>query len=263
LYPESILSLIPAHTVPEIFRTPLEDTILQILLLEETMSSSPTEVLPWFENLIEPPPRQLIVHAAGHLMEIGALTNVGKGIFRLSPLGFHLSHLPMDCQVGKILLTGCLLGCIDISLTAAAILSASKSVYTGYAGGSKEKAQQIIQEIIDGGYGGRSSPSFHCKCDIAAQIAIFNHYESRSFRSHRERVNWCRDHAMDPIALAEIDGLRGQFRDILIDANFCTSSHNENSADPIFLQCVLASGLYPNIGILERPKQTCKRGGGR
>jgi len=63
--------LIPPYTVPEIFRTPLEDTVLQILLLEETLSSSPTAIISWFDNLIEPPNRPSVVHAAGHLMEIG------------------------------------------------------------------------------------------------------------------------------------------------------------------------------------------------
>jgi len=67
---------------------------------------------------------------------------------------------------------------------------------------------------------------------------------------------------MDPVALTEVEGLRDQFQDIMVDANFHPSSHNDND-NPIFLQCVLASGLYPNIAALERPKHTNKRGGGR
>eukprot|EP00520_Triparma_pacifica_P006003 CAMPEP_0118649126 /NCGR_PEP_ID=MMETSP0785-20121206/9536_1 /TAXON_ID=91992 /ORGANISM="Bolidomonas pacifica, Strain CCMP 1866" /LENGTH=857 /DNA_ID=CAMNT_0006541391 /DNA_START=643 /DNA_END=3214 /DNA_ORIENTATION=- len=265
LYPESVQELIPKSTVPEIFRTPLEDLILQILLLEENISSSPTEIIPWFESLIEPPPRSTIVHAAGYLMEIGALTNVSRGTFRLSSLGYHLSHLPMDCQVGKILLTGCLLGCLDVSLTAAAILSSSKSMFTGFVRGERnwKKAQELYEGLADAGYGGKDSSSFHCKSDIAAQIAIFNSYKAQTFLSYRDRTRWCGDHALNHVAFTEIEGLRGQFKDIMTDANFSPSSHNENNENAIFLQCVLASGLYPNIAVLERPKQTKKFGGGK
>ena len=87
IYPHAILEAVPRYTTPEIFRTPLEDIILQVLYFEEQMSSRPTEIISWLSNLIEPPQRSAIVHSAGHLVEIGAICNVAKGTFRLTPLG--------------------------------------------------------------------------------------------------------------------------------------------------------------------------------
>ena len=122
-------------TLPEIFRTPLEDLILQVLLLEELNTSAAVEILPWLDSLIEPPARSSVVLACGQLLEVGAIVNVGKGVFRLSPLGYHLSHLPMDVRVAKILVNGCLLSCLDPSLKVASILSATKALTTGHVRG--------------------------------------------------------------------------------------------------------------------------------
>lgn len=40
----------------------------------------------------------------------------------LTPLGYHLAHLPMDARVGKLLLVGAILQCLDPILTIAAAL---------------------------------------------------------------------------------------------------------------------------------------------
>ena len=67
-----------------------------------------------------------------------------------------------------------------------------------------------------------------------------------------------------PPALSEVDGLMSQFLDLLIDAGFVTSasttSRNQNASNALFLQCVLVSGLYPNVAILRRPKVTGRGG---
>lgn len=41
----------------------------------------------------------------------------------LTPLGFHLARLPVEHHIGKLILFGALLGCLDPVLTIAASLS--------------------------------------------------------------------------------------------------------------------------------------------
>lgn len=153
------------------------------------LSSTAVEILPWLDSLIEPPARSSVVLACGQLLEVGAILNVGKGIFRLSPLGYHLSHLPMDVRVAKILVNGCLLSCLDPSLKVAAILSATKCISTGHARGpgvsnTQQRAAEVYASVIDDGYGGRNTPH-HARCDMAASIALYDHYKKRepSFRN--------------------------------------------------------------------------------
>lgn len=45
-----------------------------------------------------------------------------KGRAILTPLGYHLAHLPMDARVGKLLLIAAILQCLDPILTIAAAL---------------------------------------------------------------------------------------------------------------------------------------------
>lgn len=45
-----------------------------------------------------------------------------KGKTILTPLGYHLAHLPMDARVGKLLLIAAILQCLDPILTIAAAL---------------------------------------------------------------------------------------------------------------------------------------------
>ena len=42
---------------------------------------------------------------------------------QLTPLGFHLAHLPMDPQTGKMILLGAMFSCLDPVLSIAASLS--------------------------------------------------------------------------------------------------------------------------------------------
>ena len=41
----------------------------------------------------------------------------------LTPLGFHLAHLPVDPQIGRMIIMGALFSCVDPVLSVAASLS--------------------------------------------------------------------------------------------------------------------------------------------
>jgi HrpA-like RNA helicase len=57
------------------------------------------------------------------------IVNDDPVLYRLTPLGYHLSRLPMDAKVGKVLIVGCMLECLDGALTVAATLSCTKSCF--------------------------------------------------------------------------------------------------------------------------------------
>ncbi|GMH55182.1 hypothetical protein TrLO_g5825, partial [Triparma laevis f. longispina] len=249
-------------TLPEIFRVPLEDLILQVFLLEELTNNGAIAILDWLATLLEPPPKSAVVHSCVQLQEVGAIKNTDKGVFRLTPLGFHLAHLPLDVRVAKILVHGCLLSCLEPSLKVAAILSATKTIL--YSGRGAKTSSEQIENIINNGYGGRKT-DHHARCDLAASISFFDVYKNHFQPGVRgSRWKWAKENGMDYDAISEVEGLITQFTDLLIDANFVTRqnlpSHNINSSKSIFLQCCLVSGLYPNVAVLQRPKVTGKGG---
>jgi HrpA-like RNA helicase len=116
------------HTVPEVARVSVDDLVLQTCLVNENVGAGVTDVSLELEKLIEPPPARAVHLCCRQLVEIGAMTSLSASLHRLSPLGYHLSQMPMDCRVGKLLLTGCLLGCLEPALIVAASLSAPKSM---------------------------------------------------------------------------------------------------------------------------------------
>lgn len=58
----------------------------------------------------------------------------------LTPLGFHLARLPVEPHIGKLILFGALLGCLDPVLTIAAALSFKDPFFIPLVGGAHMKA---------------------------------------------------------------------------------------------------------------------------
>ena len=120
---------LPSQTCPEILRAPIDELVIQICLLYEhqrdekkngnnEQTSKGVCPIRFLGKTPEPPSDENVVQACKHLLEVGALTVVSyspKVLYRLTPLGYHLSRLPMDPKVGKVLLVGCMLGCLDNS----------------------------------------------------------------------------------------------------------------------------------------------------
>ena len=97
-------------------RTPLEELVLQLRLLE--LGDHPGDFL---HRAPEPPALEAVERAIRALVAIGALENGSQ--LRLTPLGFHLAHMPVDVRIGKMLVYGSLCKCLAPILTIAACLS--------------------------------------------------------------------------------------------------------------------------------------------
>jgi ATP-dependent RNA helicase DHX57 len=123
LISSSLHSKLSKHGTPEIRRCALDQTILSLLFLGlEDGSGS------FLRILLDPPDQQQIKSALYSLEKIGALDRIGECAF-LTPLGTHLAGIPAPPVVGKLLIMGCLLGCRDISVAIAAVLSAGRTPF--------------------------------------------------------------------------------------------------------------------------------------
>lgn len=277
LYNEEFLqSKMPRQTSPEIMRTPLEELILQVCLLEEQKSSIGTNPEAFLANAPEPPPKSNLQKACSHLQEIGAIASINEAddnndMVRLTPLGYHLSHLPMDAKVGKILVVGCILQCIEPALTVAATLSAPKSIWLSYVPGidkSRQQARTTQEGIIQNGFGGTACPGGSVKGDAIALIAAYNAWSSSatSSKSHpdKQRRKFASEHALDHNALLDIKGLRSQFKDALRVSGLLRVNEMDNihGDDPLLTSCCLVAGLYPNVATLLRPSRELRIRGG-
>jgi len=281
-------TLLP-QTAPEMVRTPLDELILQILLLYEQrrdehnnnltnddkvrLAFAPgAKPIKFLSMTPTPPSEHALSQACKHLLEVEALNVVDYGdspsdeigwMYRLTPLGYHLSRLPMDAKVGKMLIIGCILGCLDNALIIAAALSCTKSCFLsafGFRGKFDPTFIEARDSLIENGFGGRDWPGGTVKGDLIAVIAAYRGWE-RENKSHK----FCRAHALDNASFREMDTLRRQYLDLMVDAGLVSRPDHKNSLisdycnianeDALLTSCCLVAGLHPNIATLIRPQK--------
>jgi HrpA-like RNA helicase len=296
------------QTPPEMIRTPLDELILQLCLMYEQRRDelSPegradnnfpkgANPLQFLSQVPEPPPTASLEQACQHLLDVDALhvvdgstsTTGSPLLYRLTPLGFHLSRLPMDAKVGKTLIVGCILECLEGALTIAATLSSSKSCFYSKFGKSPivdrdyELAVEARARLIESGFGGNGWRGGTVKGDLITAIACYREWEKRS--NDKERFDFACKNALDHTALKEIQELRKQYLELLVDAGFVSShsasswatpvrharskntkqhlSQNQFQDDALLTSCCLVAGLYPNVCTLMRPRKGGPKGG--
>ena len=119
LYSRAVSARMAEHTPPEMQRTPLAGLVLSIL----SLGLGPPG--PFLARALQPPSADAVEESCRSLRLAGALDAADA----LTPLGAHLARMPLDVRVGKMVLYGALLGCIDPMLTIAAALSTCRSPF--------------------------------------------------------------------------------------------------------------------------------------
>ncbi|KAL7438158.1 hypothetical protein ACHAXM_008046 [Skeletonema potamos] len=274
------------HTPPEMIRAPLDELILQVCLLyeqrrdevraslksngENTLAFAPgANPLKFLSMTPTPPQEQSLVQSCRHLLEVDALKVVDYGygdselesglLYRLTPLGYHCSKFPMDAKIAKMLIVGCILGVLDNALIIASSLSCTKSCFVSsrLLNPSEVEARDCL---IENGFGGRDWPGGTVKSDLIAVIAVY-----RAWKQQDKKDKFCRNHALNEAALREIDTLRHQFMDLVVDAGLASRDDlddcNIAKEDALITSCCLVAGLYPNICTLVRPRRGGPKGG--
>ena len=186
-------------------------------------------------------------------------------------------RLPMDGKVGKMLIIGCLLGCLDNALTIAASLSCPKSCFLQVSSYQNRHINassiEARDNLIETGFGGQDWQGGTVKGDLIAVIAVYRAWAKKKGRQQRDK--FCRDHALNSTTLCDMETLRRQFFDLLVDAGLVPAKNdvsldaeddcnNASNEDALLTSCCLVGGLYPNICTLIRSSQSGpKSAGGR
>ena len=230
-------SLVDDHPKPEIRRVPLEEVVLQVLLLQLGLPEH------FLSLCLEPPSMNQIKASVACLLDIKAI--LPRATLPLTALGYHLARMPVDVRIGKMLLTASLLGCLEPALTVAAAL-AGKSPFFDPPNNREEAyrahssftsshnyhmtATQYGVEIPDVSITGMGAES----CDdltpqnhvfFSDHLATSNAYELWALVK-RERGSeaahlLCRDKFLSHKSLEDMQKLRDNFRNHLSDVGFC------------------------------------------
>jgi len=229
----------------EMRRTALEELVLLLILL--VLGDERGDFL---QKAPEPPSREAVLAAVQSLVAIGALMNA-PGL-PLTPLGFHLAHMPVDARVGKMLVYGSLCCCLSPVLTVAACL-AHRSPFSRNFNRLREDQQRRARVQRFGDF---------CSDHLAA-LAAFEAYQaalkSRGGDAPRAVAQLCDELGLSSYAMKEISQLRMRFLRHLMDIGFAELGSedggravNSRNRDLILVRCVLTAGLFPNVAQVQR-----------
>uniref|UniRef100_A0A6Q2Z0N6 ATP-dependent RNA helicase DHX29 n=1 Tax=Esox lucius TaxID=8010 RepID=A0A6Q2Z0N6_ESOLU len=246
LYPKFRFQAFADYSVPEILRVPLEELCLHIMKCEY---GSPEDFLC---RALDAPQPQSVSNAVSLLRKIGACTPEGHA---LTPLGQHLATLPVNVKIGKMLIFGTILGCLDPVATIAAAISEKSPFATPM--NQKEQANLAKAALA-------VANSDH--------LTIYNAYLGwKNVRSdgYRAEMAYCRKYFLNRTALITIEDIKQELMRMMDQAGFTGSSRSgrgppsRNWSDPrgpqaplsplgkpqiCVLNAALTAGLYDSVG---------------
>lgn len=191
---------------PEMLRLSLQDLVMRVKIcklgdIETTLSQA-----------LDAPSSRNIRRAIDALIEVDALTAKEE----LTPLGQQLAKLPLDAQLGKLILYGSIYGCLDFVLTVAATLS-SKSPFL-----SPMHAKKQADTVRLGFKRGDS--------DLLTSYNAYATWRKICTTPGMSEFSYCNKNFLSPQNLANIEDLKGQLLMSLNDAGFVTLGPEERQA---------------------------------
>ncbi|CAM9135591.1 unnamed protein product [Choristocarpus tenellus] len=255
-------SRLPAHGTPEIRRVPLDHLVLQIKSLG--CEEHPSVVL---GRALDPPDPKAIQDAVDTLTGLKALGENAE----LSPLGWHLAALPCPVQVGKMLVYGAVLGCLDPVLSIAAGLSC-RSPFLSSGDPEKREAIDAAKRRVAAAGGGRSDHTL-----LAVTVSEWEaagdggggggggrNGKGRGGGGERGRSAYCRENGLSFERMRELGEVRQQLAQALAGIGFISSpraafdsSANVNAQARSWrvVKAAVCAGLYPRVIRVHRPME--------
>jgi ATP-dependent RNA helicase DHX29 len=208
---------LPDHRPPEVQRLPLQDICLRF----RSILPEPESLFNQLQSLIDPPPSKNIQVAVQLLQSIQAL----DGNELITDVGTFLSKLPLDVQIGNILLHGLLFSCLDPIVTICAILSMGKSMF-----GNERNQQLAFMKLVNK------------ESDVLSWISIYNQWQELYIqrRAPADIRSFCRNYNLVQSNLELVHETRLQLYRALFSAGILkqnpkvTSTPTKLSLDPAF-----------------------------
>ena len=238
LYTTETQAQMLAQPIPEIMRTRLEN----LYLVVKSMGIDNVEA--FLNSGIDPPDLSSLAKSLQLLTEMGAL-NEGS----LTYLGKYLSYLPTDLPSGKLLILGCIFGCLDIALTLAAVSSSGSPFLNSFE--NRDNIKQV-QSSFSKGHG-----------DFIALAIAFDEYNMMRLKGQNSK-KFIKDNYLSYLNLTTISSTREQFVSILKNIGFVPMSYNSrnkemfpnlnrNSTNLTIVLAVLTGAYYPNVARVQYP----------
>ncbi|CAH9064353.1 unnamed protein product [Cuscuta epithymum] len=224
LYPRCVYESFADYQLPELLRTPLQSLCLQIKSLQLGSISD------FLAKALQPPESLSVQNAILYLKTIGALDEDEN----LTLLGRNLSMLPVEPKLGKMLILGSILNCLDPIMTVVAGLSLRDPFLMPFD--KKDLAE--------------SAKSQFSARDFSDHLTLVHAYEGwKDAERNRSAQEYCWKNFLSQQTLKAIDSLRKQFFHLLKETGLVgdVESCNTWSHDEYLVRAVVCAGLFPGI----------------
>ncbi|KAG1687695.1 ATP-dependent RNA helicase DHX36 [Nymphon striatum] len=225
------------YPLPEMLRTRHEEVCLRIKNLKLG------KIKTFLTKAMDPPSSNSIDLSIRCLENLQALDEKEN----LTPLGFHLSKLPVNPQIGKMILMASIFSCIDPILTVAASISFKEAFVIPLG---KEHLVDKRKQVLANG----------TKSDHIAFINAVKGWENS--KSNKEAYEYAYFNFLSTSTLNLLVDLKKQFAEYLVDLKFLKSSDvkfpeaNKNSNNLELIKAIICAGFYPNIIQCENKQRT-------
>ncbi|GAA6095870.1 3'-5' RNA helicase YTHDC2 isoform X1 [Tachysurus ichikawai] len=232
------------YQVPQLLRMPLQELCLHTKLLAPFTCS----IAEFLAKAPEPP----------HLLTVKSAVQMLKTIDAMDPwedltkLGYHLADLPVEPHLGKMVLCAVVLKCLDPILTIACMLS-YREPFVLPSQASQKRAAMLCRRCF-------SANTFS---DHMALLRAFQAWQKA--RSDGWERSFCEKNFLSQATMEIIIRMRtqllGQLRAIgFVRARGCNDIRdvNLNSENWAVVKAALVSGMYPNLILINRDKQTLR-----
>ncbi|XP_060037067.1 ATP-dependent RNA helicase TDRD9 isoform X1 [Erinaceus europaeus] len=243
---------VPDHAVPEMLRCPLGSTILKVKLLD---MGEPRALL---ATALSPPSLSDIERTILLLKEVGALAVSGQREDEnphdgeLTFLGRVLAQLPVNQQLGKLIVLGHVFGCLDECLIIAAALSL------------KNFFAMPFRQHLDG-YRNKVNFSGSSKSDCIALVEAFKTWQAcrqrGELRHPKDELDWGRLNYIQIKRIREVAELYEELKTRILQFNMHVGSRRPVldkeyiHKQRFILQVVLAGAFYPNYFTFGQPDE--------
>lgn len=202
LYTETAFNSLADATVPEIQRSNLAPTILQLKALG-------IDNIARFD-FITPPPAELIIRALELLYSLGALDDYAR---LTNPLGTRMAELALEPMLAKCLLSAPNFNCLSEMLSIAAMISLQGAVWFTHDTKKAEETARRKFAVEEGDH-----------------LTLLNVYQAFVTKGKKD-AKWCQQHFLNFKSMTRAVSIRNQLRRYLerfgIDVSETLSSSND------------------------------------
>ncbi|KAJ2502220.1 hypothetical protein GGH96_001292 [Coemansia sp. RSA 1972] len=181
------------------------------------------DVVQFMEQAVEPPRQSSVVHAVVELQTAGALDEDEQ----LTAIGRYLCYLPVDLAIGKLLVYGATLQCLDSVLTIAAACSLTTSLLNvPYDARVKELARQAHAKFA-------SANANDSVSDHMISLNVYRAWKHLATQPHTTRSQlqkFCTENWLNRDAFDALEDLRERYLRLLYEQGLISYDQEQGPA---------------------------------